>query len=105
ETHDVQTVMRLQRPHTECQGTLRLRDRIALHGARAVEQEEHLIATARDAERLRMECHHRTERAVCLARHVCYRLVDILRPHEEYEIAVQRDLLTGQRHGGAVRMR
>ena len=36
-----------------------------------------------------MECHHRTERAVRLARHVCYRLMGVLRPHEEHEVAVQ----------------
>src|SRR5262245_43542087 len=37
ETHDIERVVGRQRPHTERQGALRLRDRVTLHGARAVE--------------------------------------------------------------------
>jgi hypothetical protein len=77
-----------QRPYTERQGALRLRNRVALHGARAVEEEEHLIATARDAERLRMERYHRTERAIRFACHVCDWLVGVFGSHEEHEVAV-----------------
>src|SRR3989442_9779390 len=78
ETHDIKRVVFRQGPHTECQSALRLRDRVALHGAGAVEQEEHLIATARDVERLRMKRHHRTERAIRLTGHVCYWLGGVL---------------------------
>src|SRR5712692_3150676 len=105
EAHDIKRVVFRQGPHTEGQGALGLGDRVALHRARAVEQEEHLIATARDAERLRMERRHRTERAIRLAGHVYHRLMRVLGLHEEHEVAVQCYLVTGQRHRGAVGMR
>jgi hypothetical protein len=112
ETHDIERVVGGQRPHTQRQGAPGLGDRIALHRAGAVEQEKHLIATARNIERLRMEGHHGTERAVRLTRHVCHRLVGVLGLHEEHEVAVQYHvwtrrvhLVAGQGHGGAVGMR